>query len=82
MKQFLIAIDQVFNTIISVKGDGFGMADETISARAWRLREKSMFPYKFINMLFFWQNNHCRGAFNAEMQRKHMPSAYQDLDKS
>lgn len=75
MKQFLIAIDQVLNTLIWLKCDGFGYADETISARSWRLRDKTSF-YKLINSLFFWQNNHCRGAYNAEMQRKHMPNHY------
>ena len=75
MKQFLIAIDQVINTLVWLKSEGFGMADETLSARAWRLRGDSNM-YKFINLLFFWQSNHCRGAYNAEMERKHLPLEY------
>lgn len=40
MKQFLIAIDQALNTLAWAEGEGFGMADETISARAWRLQHR------------------------------------------
>lgn len=35
--QFAIAIDQLANTVVWIPGDGFGYADETLSARAWRL---------------------------------------------
>lgn len=35
MKQFLIAVDQAVNTLVWAKGEGFGTADETISARSW-----------------------------------------------
>jgi hypothetical protein len=74
--QVLIAFDQLINTVIYIKGDGFGFADETLSARAWRLREMSSLPYRFINALFFWQNNHCRGAFDSEVGRKQLPNFY------
>ena len=76
MAQVLIAFDQLINTVIYIKGDGFGYADETLSARAWRLREMSSFPYRFINGLFFWQNNHCRGAYASEFNRKQLPKEY------
>jgi hypothetical protein len=76
MTQFLIAFDQVFNTIVYIKGDGFGFADETLSARAWRLREQSSLPYKLINGLFFWQENHCKEAFESEVNNKHLPKSY------
>ena len=75
--QVLIAIDQFINTLWYFPKDGFGFADETISARSWRLREQSSL-YKFINALFFWQANHCRGAYYSEMTRKQLPKEYSD----
>lgn len=76
MKQFLIAFDQVVNTLVYIKGDGWGFADETLSARAWRLREQSPYPYRIINALFFWQENHCKEAYESEMNNKHLPKEY------
>ena len=74
--QFLIAIDQLINTLVHVDGDGFGMADETLSARAWRLKGKSS-AWLYIDMLFFWQEAHCRSAYQSEMNRKQLPVEYQ-----
>lgn len=71
----LIAIDQVFNVLVWLKSEGFGLPDETLSARAWRLRADSKM-YRVINTLFFWQSNHCLDAFISEQQRKHLPAAY------
>ena len=77
MTQFLIAFDQLVNTIIYIKGDGWGYADETLSARAYRLRELSSLPYKLINGLFFWQDNHCKQAYYSEVFNKQLPAEYQ-----
>ena len=76
MRQFFIAFDQVINTLVYIKGDGWGYADETLSARAWRLREMSSFPYKLINGLFFWQDNHCKQAYESEKADKQLPLEY------
>jgi hypothetical protein len=76
MRQFFIAFDQVINTLVYIKGDGWGYADETLSARAWRLREMSSFPYKSINGLFFWQDNHCKQAYESEKADKQLPLEY------
>ena len=73
--QFLIALDQLLNTVIGIKGDGFGYADETLSARAWRLRSQSNF-YRVINTIFFWQQNHCKEAYESEVNNRHLPSEY------
>lgn len=73
-KQILIAIDQLINTLWG------GWADETISARLWRNQNNSWwwaFWLKAVNTLFFWQNNHCRGAYNSELRRKQLPKEYQ-----
>lgn len=71
----LIALDQVLNVLVWLKSEGFGMPDETLSARAWRLRADSR-TYKVINALFFWQANHCKDAFISEQQRRHLPDIY------
>ena len=73
MKQFLIALDQLFNTLIYVAKDGFGFADETLSARSWRLREQSSL-YVWIDRLF--GENHCKESYESEVLRKHLPSEY------
>ena len=73
MMQFLIALDQLFNTLIG------GMADETLSARAWRLGGVSpgwRTARRVIDALFFWQDNHCAAAFLAEVTRKQLPTVY------
>ena len=75
MKQFAIAFDQLINTITWIKGDGFGWADETLSARAWRLRSQSN-AWKRINRLFFWDKNHCEQAYQSELNRKQLPAEY------
>lgn len=72
---FLIAVDQVFNTLVYLSSEGFGLPDETLSARAWRLRDDSD-AYKVINALFFWQDNHCKAAYESELSRKHLPKEY------
>lgn len=77
MRQFLVAFDQLVNTIVYIKGDGWGYSDETLSARAYRLREQSSIPYKLINKIFFWQHDHCHGAYSNEMGRKQLPVEYQ-----
>ena len=51
--QILIGIDQLANTIAG------GYADETLSSRAHRMRQKGQTYWRwtaeFIDMLFFWQ---------------------------
>lgn len=70
--QFLIAVDQVFNTIAG------GWADETLSARAYRCSDKSHWRVarKMIDGLFFWQKEHCRDAYLIETNRQQLPPEY------
>ena len=51
-----------------------GRPDETLSARAWREERKLLVAV--INSLFFWQNNHCRGAYAQEIERRHQHDEY------
>lgn len=75
--QVLIALDQLANALIG------GHADETLSARAHRMRVKRQ-PYwgwlaGFIDALFFWDKNHCFKAHMAELERKQFPDEYRGV---
>ncbi len=72
-KQIAIAADQFFNTLLG------GYADETLSARSWRMQFKKrrwMVMRILIDVIFFWQDEHCLSAFLSEKNRKHLPSEY------
>lgn len=73
--QVLIGIDQLINTIFS------GYADETLSARAYRCRNKPKWALimRLIDGVFFWQKAHCRGAYMMEVHRKQYPPEYREI---
>ena len=75
IKNVLISLDQTINCGVWIKGDGFGLSDETLSARAWRLRGQSS-AWKRIDALLFFDPDHCRTSYESEMQRKQVPKAY------
>jgi len=54
------AFSQALNTIL------FGDSQESISARCWR--KQWTIGVKIINTMFFWQNNHCRGAYSKDLE--------------
>ena len=69
-EQIPIAVDQLINTFFG------GWADETISSVAWRKRHEGKgwaFLRALIDTLFFWQDNHCRSAWESELYRKQLP---------
>lgn len=67
--QILIAIDQLFNTLIA------GFADETLSSRAYRHKKDGSraWPAWIIDHLFFWQEEHCKVSYESELERAHLP---------
>lgn len=67
--QIAVALDQVVNTLLG------GWADETLSARAWRhkLDGSRSWPTWIIDHLFFWQDDHCKTAWESELNRAHLP---------
>lgn len=75
LKQIAIGIDQLVNACLPG-----GFADETLSARAYRLSIKGSASWKMaqriINALFFFQSNHCRSAYESELQRRQLPLEY------
>lgn len=93
MMQFLIAIDQAINTLVWSKKEGFGMADETLSARMWRLGELDgqrnwLRAMRVVDALFFWDKEwcsafgrnmlHCELSYLSELGRKHHPERYRE----
>ncbi len=74
IKQTMIALDQLANAMLAG-----GWADETLSARAWRLdgsKRLWSIARRVIDALFFWQKNHCMQAWKSEQERLQMPPAY------
>lgn len=82
LHQMVVAFDQFLNTCIPG-----GMADETLSARAHRMREKKQkywgWTANAIDLLFFWQKdeqgnrNHCKTSYESEVNRSQLPKHYQ-----
>ena len=81
LHQIAIALGQLINTFIPG-----GMSDETLSARAHRMRMKKQRVWGWtanaIDTLFFWQRDengnrhHCYQSYLSEVERKHLPSHY------
>ena len=73
VKNLLIWADQGLNAVLA------GSPDETLSARAYRLSSSSEFWFwsmKAIDLIFFWQTDHCRRSYEAEQARRHLPKEY------
>lgn len=73
--QILIALDQMANALLG------GYADETLSARAHRMREKRQrywgWTANAIDAIFFWEDDHCRKSYESEFLRRQLPAHYQ-----
>ena len=84
--QFLIGLDQLINTLVWAKMEGTGYADETLSARMWRLRSSRNwgFAQSFTDamfMLLFKQQHHCYMSFIDEIKRHQLPLDYKFVIK-
>jgi hypothetical protein len=79
-EQTFIAADQLVNAALGpLFSWTIGWADETLSARAWRCRDKPwgrvMRPV--IDLLFVWQGpGHCRRAYETEIARRNLHPEY------
>lgn len=71
LKQVAIAIDQLVNTLLG------GYADETLSAKAWRMSVDHGGRWtavrKVIDRVFWWDTNHCYESWRAEKLRQQSP---------
>jgi hypothetical protein len=72
IKQVLIALDQLLNTILG------GWADETLSSRSHRCWPRIE---KAINLLFWWDPNHCYNSYLSEIQRRQFPPEMRNKEK-
>ena len=74
-----IAADQLINAVLG------GLPSETLSVRAYRLgvldgRTGWRRVVWFINKLFWWQKNHCRGAYAAAVNQCTYKNKGADVD--
>ena len=85
MKQRLfnigVALDQLVYVLLTL---GAGSPDETLSAAAWRTEQDGKFwgvvMRPVIDLLYRpFERDHCRTAFESEVQRKHLPAEYQEV---
>lgn len=75
LKNVAIALDQALNCCVKLS-DGWGLPDEMLSSRAWRLRAQHQKLRERIDRLFFWDKNHCEECFWIEAERKQSPAEY------
>ena len=75
LHQAAIALDQLGNVIVSCLFREKAWADETLSAHAWRWQEEGTreWPRKVIDAMLFWQDAHCRRAYENEKSRTQLP---------
>ena len=81
LKRIGIALDQALSCCIKLEKDSatedhFGMPDEMLSARAWRLRTEYPDLVKWIDRLFFWDDNHCEECYRIEKDQAQLPDEY------
>lgn len=73
--QFLIWVDQGIGGLVSTLFKERAFADLTLSANAWRWEQEGVrhWPRKLIDALFFWQEGHCKDAYDYEVERGPFP---------
>lgn len=70
----IIAIDQLLNVALCD-----GEPDETMSSNVWRMEQAGKpwgFMRRVIDTLFFWDTDHCLSSYNAERERRQLPSEF------
>lgn len=73
MKAYLFQVGLAFDQLLNAMCGGW--ADESLSSRSWRLyiERNRPIPKTIINAIFFWQENHCKEAYESELERLHVP---------
>lgn len=75
----LIALDQMVNTLVG------GWPDETISARAYRAEMDQRLVGRvlrpLIDLLFFFDRDHCASSYLSEITDRHLPHRYREVGK-
>ena len=67
-RAFLIALDQLVNTLLA------GWPDETLSSRAYRWERDGVrsWPCRVIDRLFFWEDEHCLQSYQSEREGRQL----------
>ena len=75
LHQLAIALDQLGNVLVSCAFGEKAWADKTLSAHAWRWQEEGAreWPRRVIDAMLFWQDAHCRKAYENEKSRTQLP---------
>ena len=75
LKQLLIALDQLANVLIGLVCGYRSWADETLSAKAYRLELERgrTWARKLIDGLFFFDKDHCKESYESEVLKRQMP---------
>ncbi|MGE5862336.1 MAG: pseudouridine synthase [Nitrososphaerales archaeon] len=73
LKRILLSLDQTINVLMG------GQPDETISAKSWRMKDKSLgwnIARRIIDKLFWFDKDHCYSSYLAELNREHISTDY------
>lgn len=72
-----IAVDQLLWVLLTL---GHGSPDETLSAALWRMQLAGKWQGRvfrpLVDLLFWFDIEHCRTSFDAEMQRTQAHPVY------
>lgn len=83
-EQFLIGVDQLLHITLGMifVPTEYHYCDETMSSFAYRLDRDRGYKHwhKFINHIFFWQQDHCKEAYESEIDRLHIPPEMRQFD--
>ena len=73
--QMLLHLDQGFGIVVSTLFKERAFADLSLSANAYRWERDGIrrWPRVVIDALFFWQKEHCKDAYDYEVERGHFP---------
>ena len=73
--QIILWFDQGFGILFSTLVKQKGYADITLSARAYLWEQEGKFKWlrKVIDIIFFWQKEHCKDAWETEKKLGHFP---------
>ena len=68
-KAVCVSVDQLANALLG------GWPDETLSSRCWRWHVGGVrsWPCRLVDVLFFWDRNHCQESYESERLRRQMP---------
>lgn len=69
LKNVAVGFDQLLAAVFGIP------ADCTISAYCWilHMRGKADWPYKVVDTIFFWDDNHCEESYYSELLDKYQP---------